>query len=265
MAESNKRELFPILNPQQQIPDVQAKFTVFNSSKVEAIDLNEDQWSTDYFVVFFHTGPHDPVSTELLKILDKKNNPGINEFPCKIIAISMDATETIIDWIQSEAELKEFDVPMLSDKCNDIGNLFGVLMSSGHDNPGPGYVSNAVFIVDCHDRVRYHAVLDAKLLHNIEEIQRIIHALRATDNGAGIAMANWKDKMDTVANNRKSVAQWYANNKMPKPVKDHLKTTTEKQEPGDLPQPQPNSLWEYKSGSMVLTEMNVAEADKVNE
>ena len=45
----------PILNPQEEVPDVISKYTVIKD-KVEAIDLNEDRWSTDYYVVFFHTG-----------------------------------------------------------------------------------------------------------------------------------------------------------------------------------------------------------------
>ena len=93
--------------------------------------------------------PHDFVSSELLKKLDKKNNPGINEFPCKIIAISMDSYEVIQDWIKKTPELKHFDVPMLSDKENDLAGQFGCLFGEqmdGEDHPGPGYCANAVFI-----------------------------------------------------------------------------------------------------------------------
>ena len=45
----------PILNPQEEIPDVLSKYTVIKD-RVEAIDLNEDSWSTDYYVIFFPTG-----------------------------------------------------------------------------------------------------------------------------------------------------------------------------------------------------------------
>ena len=45
----------PILNPQDEIPDVMSKYTVIRD-KVEAIDLNEKNWSNDYYVIFFHTG-----------------------------------------------------------------------------------------------------------------------------------------------------------------------------------------------------------------
>ena len=71
-------------------------------------------------------GPHDPISTKLLKSLDQRNNPGINEFPCKIITVSMDSVETIKDWIRDTNGMSDFDVPMLSDKENDLARQFGV-------------------------------------------------------------------------------------------------------------------------------------------
>ena len=45
----------PILNPQDEIPDVMSKYTVIKD-KVEGIDLNENNWSNNYYVIFFHTG-----------------------------------------------------------------------------------------------------------------------------------------------------------------------------------------------------------------
>ena len=97
-----------------------------------------------------HYRPHDFVSSELLKKLDKKNNPGINEFPCKIIAISMDSYEVIQDWIKKTPDLKDFDVPMLSDKKNDLAGQFGCLLGEqfkGEDHPGPGYCANSVSLL----------------------------------------------------------------------------------------------------------------------
>ena len=55
-----------ILNPQDPIPEVASMYTVLKGSMVE-LDLNEDFWATDYFIIFFHTGPNDPVSTSILR------------------------------------------------------------------------------------------------------------------------------------------------------------------------------------------------------
>ena len=44
---------FAILNPQDKIPDVASKFTVVKD-EISPIDLNEDEWSKEYFVIFFH-------------------------------------------------------------------------------------------------------------------------------------------------------------------------------------------------------------------
>ena len=196
---------FTILNPQDKIPDVASKFTVVKD-EIAPIDLNEDEWSKDYFVMFFHTGPQDPAATKLLKLLDKKNNPGIDSFPCKIVAVSMDSPQTIQDWTK---DLPDFDVPMLSDRENDIAKKFGVLMEINEmDHPGSGYCANSVFVIDKFDRVRYHSVLDARCVHDLDELARVVNALKATDSGK-LAMAGWKKESDSVANTRKEIMNWY--------------------------------------------------------
>ena len=70
-----------ILNPQDPIPDVQSNYTIINDTEVK-LDLNEDSWATEYFVLFFHTGPSDPVSTSLLKAVDSRNET----LPCKVLS-----------------------------------------------------------------------------------------------------------------------------------------------------------------------------------
>ena len=61
-----------ILNPQDPIPEVQSNYTIVGDTEVE-LDLNEDSWAMEYFAVFFHTGPNDPVSTSLIKAMDRRN------------------------------------------------------------------------------------------------------------------------------------------------------------------------------------------------
>ena len=146
-------------------------------------------------------------------MLDKKNNPGINEFPCKMIAISMDSYEVIQDWLKKTPGLEEFDVPMLSDKKNDLAGQFGCLFGEqmkGEDHPGPGYCANAVFIIDRNDRVRYHEVLDARLMLDLDEIARVVRALMATDGGNKLAMPTWKDNSDSVMNSKEKVKEFYS-------------------------------------------------------
>ena len=57
-----------ILNPQDPIPEVMSMYTVLEGVEVK-LDLNEDSWATDYFIIFFHTGPNDPVSTSILRFV----------------------------------------------------------------------------------------------------------------------------------------------------------------------------------------------------
>ena len=162
-----------ILNPQTSIPDVKSKFTIINHRE-ESIDLNEDSWATEYFVLFFHTGPQDPVATSILRSVDKKNDTGPDQLTCKVVGISMDTTPAILDWLDINPDLKDFDVPLMSDKTADIARQFGVLQQClGQEQTGAGFPANSVFIIDSMDRVRYHCVLDSRVAFNVGEIARL--------------------------------------------------------------------------------------------
>ena len=283
-------ENFAILNPQDKIPDVVSKFTVVKD-EIVPIDLNEDKWSKDYFVMFFHTGPQDPAATKLLKLLDKKNNPGIDKFPCKIVTVSMDSPQAIQDWTKV---LPDFDVPMLSDKENDIAKKFGVLMGTNvMDHPGSGYCANAVFVIDKYDKVRYHSVLDARCVHDLDELARVVNALKATDSGK-LAMAGWKTESDSVANTRRDIMNWYNpkesdNNEdqsnLSKWIGKMKKALGGKEDPAEISDEEAKSLasdksdseseeiktlsmdneamsWKYASGSLVISQ---DECDKDND
>ena len=275
-------ENFAILNPQNKIPDVASKFTVVKD-EIVPIDLNEDKWSKDYFVMFFHTGPQDPAATKLLKLLDKKNNPGIDTFPCKIVTVSKDSPQAIQDWTKV---LADFDVPMLSDKENDIAKKFGVLMGTNvMDHPGSGYCANAVFVIDKFDKVRFHSVLDARCVHDLDELARVVDALKATDSGK-LAMAGWQKESDSVANTRREIMNWYnpmerANNEdqsaLSKLMSKIRKSLGGKEDPVEISDEEAKSLesnesdsetegiktlsmdseamsWKYASGSLIISQ-----------
>ena len=69
-----------ILNPQDPIPEVKSNFAILDGTEVlianitittitnvilmimlqVLVDLNEDSWASDYFVIFFHSGANHP-------------------------------------------------------------------------------------------------------------------------------------------------------------------------------------------------------------
>jgi len=76
--------------------------------------------------MFFHTGPSDPVSTSVLKAMDQRNET----LPCKVIGISMDTTHALFSWMDSNPELENNNVPLMSDRDASISRGFGVLQKS---------------------------------------------------------------------------------------------------------------------------------------
>jgi len=198
-----------ILNPQTFIPDVKSNFTIIDGFE-KNIDLNEDSWATEYFVLFFHTGPHDPVSTSILRSVDRKNNKGPDQLTCKVVGISMDTTQALFDWLDNDPTLKNFDVPLMSDKDARIARQFGVLQhAAGQDHAGAGFPANSVFIIDSKDMVRYHCVLDSRVAFNVGEIARLVKAFQASDKTKGLAMADFSNKEDIVSNKIPNIKHYY--------------------------------------------------------
>ena len=198
-----------ILNPQTFIPDVKSSYTIIDGFE-KNIDLNEDSWATEYFVLFFHTGPHDPVSTSILRSVDRKNNKGPDQLTCKVVGISMDTTQALFDWLDNDPDLKDFDVPLMSDKDARIARQFGVLQQAvGQDHAGAGFPANSVFIIDSKDMVRYHCVLDSRVAFNVGEIARLVKAFQASDKSKGLAMADFINEEDIVPNKIPNIKHYY--------------------------------------------------------
>jgi len=198
-----------IINPQTYIPDVKSNFTVIDGYERD-IDLNEDSWATEYFVLFFHTGPHDPVATSILRSMDKKNNAGPDQLTCKVVGISMDTTQALFDWLDNDPALMDFDVPLMSDKSAMIARQFGVLQQAvGQDHTGAGFPANSVFIIDSKDMVRYHCVLDSRVAFNVGEIARLVKAFQASDKSKGLAMADFSKQEDIVPNKIPNIKDYY--------------------------------------------------------
>ena len=78
-----------ILNPQDPIPEVKSVYTALKGVEVE-VDLNEDSWARDYFIIFFHTGPNDPVSTSIpFSTVYLESTPGIGSCGFRISMTGM--------------------------------------------------------------------------------------------------------------------------------------------------------------------------------
>merc|ERR1719234_2236098 len=123
----------------------------------------------------------------------------------------MDTTNSIFDWLDSNPDLKQFNVPLMSDRDAEISRAFGVIQRGYSDGQMmSGFPANSVFIVDSEDRVRHHTVLDPRVGWNIDEVARLVAAFRSTDGGQVLAMAGWEGEEDTVDNQIPAIAHFYA-------------------------------------------------------
>ena len=51
----------------------------------------------------------------------------------QVVGVSMDTTNSIFDWLDSNPDLKEFDVPLLSDRYTSFSSLLPFLLSEIRD------------------------------------------------------------------------------------------------------------------------------------
>ena len=122
----------------------------------------------------------------------------------------MDTTQALFDWLDNTPDLKNFDVPLMSDKDASIARQFGVLQqAAGQDHTGAGFPANSVFIIDNKDMVRYHCVLDSRVAFNIGEIARLVRAFQASDKSKGLAMADFNNKEQIVTNKIPNIKHYY--------------------------------------------------------
>ena len=81
-----------ILNPQEPLPSIDSKYAAVEGME-KPIDLDEDSWAVDYFILFFHSGAHGPMATSILKSFVKQKD--LLEY--RVIGVSIDTTTIFFD------------------------------------------------------------------------------------------------------------------------------------------------------------------------
>ena len=93
----------------------------------------------------------------------------------------MDTSQALFTWLDSHPNLKDFNIPLMSDRDATVSRSFGIIKKSFTSGqvtqscpPGSlikmpvemriGFPANSVFTVDGEDRVRHHTVLDSRVV-----------------------------------------------------------------------------------------------------
>lgn len=187
--------------------------------KINFYDYLGDSWG----VLFSHPADFTPVCTtelgataKLKQEFDKRN--------VKVIALSVDSTDSHNEWIKdiNETQHTEVNFPIIADEDRKISELYDFI----HPNASATATVRSVLIIAPDKTIKLIITYPASTGRNFNEILRVIDSLQLTANYQVATPANWEQGEDVVIT--PAVKDKEIENKFPKGykrVKPYLRLT----------------------------------------
>ncbi|VXD12499.1 peroxiredoxin [Planktothrix paucivesiculata] len=159
-------------------------------------DISFYDWAGDSWVVLFsHPADYTPVCTTELGTVAKLK-PEFDKRNVKVIALSVDDTESHKGWIQdiNETQNTIVNYPILADGDRKVSELYDMI----HPNANATLTVRSVFIIDPNKKLRLSFTYPPSTGRNFDEILRVIDSLQLTDHYSVATPADWKDGEDCV-------------------------------------------------------------------
>jgi len=167
----------------------------FTQSSSEG-DINFYDWAGDSWVVLFsHPADYTPVcTTELGEVAKLK--PEFDKRNAKVIALSVDDTNSHQGWIQdiNETQNTTVNYPVLADADKKVSDLYDMI----HPNANASVTVRTVFVIDPQKKLRLTITYPPSTGRNFDEILRVIDSLQLTDHHQVATPVNWKEGDDCV-------------------------------------------------------------------
>ncbi len=155
---------------------------VVNTSKGP---ISMSSYKGRWVLLFSHPADFTPVcTTEFMAFSERYDD--FQKLGVDLIGLSIDSVYSHIAWTRDIKEKYNVEVPfpIIADINKEVANLFNVI------NPDDGLTVRGVFIIDPNQKVRWMAYYPAEAGRNVNEILRVIKALKF----------NWERKLATPAN-----------------------------------------------------------------
>lgn len=169
---------------QQPAPDFTAKAVIGH----EFQDVSLSEYRGKYVVVFFYPLDFTFVCpTEITAFSDR-----IKEFEkreTEVIGVSIDSHYSHLAWKRTPRKaggLGEIHYPLVADLNKSISRDYGVLLEQA------GIALRGLFIIDREGIVRHVTVNDLPLGRNVDEVLRVLDALRSFEQHGEVCPANWR-------------------------------------------------------------------------
>ena len=169
-----------------QLPEFNLK-AVTPGSK-DFTEISHETYKGKWVVLFFYPKDFTFVCpTELKGFSDM--NKDFQEREAQILTASVDSEFVHLAWRGSDADLKNLQIPMLSDIKRELSASLGIL------DINEGVSQRATFIIDPDGVIRFVYVTDLNVGRSPKEVLRVLDALQTDE----LCPCNWEKGQKTLS------------------------------------------------------------------
>lgn len=181
MSESERTQSnhnFPLIG--DQFPEMEVQTT-------EGTLKLPSHFSNQWFVLFSHPADFTPVCTTEFVGFAKRYDQ-FQDLDTALIGLSIDQIFSHIKWVEWIEDNLDVDIPfpVIADDRGRVASSLGMV----HPNKGTNTV-RAVFVVDDNSLIRTILYYPQELGRNMDEIVRVVRALKTGEANEGAMPANW--------------------------------------------------------------------------
>ena len=151
--------------------------------------LKLDDFKGNWLVLFSHPADFTPVcTTEFMAFAEIY--PELQKRGAELLGLSVDSVSSHIAWVRNIEEKMGVKIPfpVIADLDRAVSNAYGML----HPGQSKTETVRCVFIIDPNQIVRTILYYPLTTGRNMDEIVRIIDALKTTDENKVATPANWR-------------------------------------------------------------------------
>ncbi len=172
----------------QGLPRIGEKAPHFTAQTTHG-EISLDDYKGKWFVLFSHPSDFTPVcTTEFVGFQDIY--PQLKELDTELLGLSIDSVNSHIAWTRNIEENfdTKIEFPIIADLNKDVAMKYGMIMPESKGTE----TSRAVFVIDDKSTIKSVIYYPLSTGRNMEEIVRLVQALKTTAEHGVSTPANWR-------------------------------------------------------------------------
>ena len=167
---------------------VDFELEMYDPVKDDIVNKNISNYEGKWLVLFFYPADFTFVCPTELKDLNDQMDVIKKLDNVEVLVASTDSCFVHKGWVNQEPLLKDFEIPMVSDRKTVLSRYFGIL------NEQTGHAERGTFIVNPEGQIKSIEVSTEPVGRSSKELLRKLEALKYVDENEGQACpANWNE------------------------------------------------------------------------